>query len=264
MTKAADPTPVLKLLREGAVAIVELNRPDALNALDMALAAAFHDACKQLATDRSVRVVLIRGAGRAFGVGGDLAPMHIDGAGAAAQLIDGLHGGLKLLAAMDAPVIGALHGAVAGGSMSLAMACDLCIASSDTRFNLAYARIGASNDGSSTWHLPRLVGLRRALEIALLCDTIKADEALRLGLVNRVVPAAELADEAMQLAQRLAAGPTLAYGRIKRLMRTSFEHSLSTQLDAERDAFIEGTSTDDFREGVQAFLNKREPKFSGR
>jgi 2-(1,2-epoxy-1,2-dihydrophenyl)acetyl-CoA isomerase len=258
------PEPPVRLLREGGVAILELNRPEARNALDVALTRAFHEACRTLAADTSVRAVLLRGRGRGFGVGGDLSQMHGDGAGVARQLIEHLHGGLRLLAAMDAPVVGAVHGAVAGGSMSLALGCDLLVAADDAQFNLAYARIGASNDGSSSWHLPRLVGLRRAMEIALLCETIDAPRALDLGLVNRVVPAAELATVSMQLATQLASGPTKAHGRIKRLLRRSLETDLDTQLDAERDAFIEGTATEDFREGLAAFLGKRPPKFIGR
>ncbi len=262
----------VRVLRDGAVAVLELNRPDALNALDTAMTQAFLDACRQATSDPSVRAIVIRGAGKAFGVGGDLAQMcgpdpaalQTNAAAVAARLIDGLHGGLRLLTAGDAPVIGALHGAVAGGTMSLALACDLRIAADNAKFNLAYARIGASNDGSSSWHLPRLVGLGRAMEIALLSDTIDAAQALHLGLVNRVVPAADLERESMQLAKRLADGPTKAYGRIRRLLRASFENDLSTQLDAEAAAFVEGTKTDDFREGLEAFLGKRAAKFTGR
>lgn len=265
-------TAAVRLLRDGAVAILEANRPDALNALDAAMADAFVDACRRVCADASVRAIVLRGAGKASGVGGDLAAMRgsdpaklqANAAKVAARLIEGLHGGLRLLAACDAPVIGALHGAVAGGTMSLALACDLRIAADNTKFNLAYARIGASNDGSSSWHLPRLVGLGRAMEIALLCDSIDAAQALQLGMVNRVVPAADLERESMALAKRLAEGPTKAYGRIKRLLRASFERDLSTQLDAEAAAFVEGTGTDDFREGLEAFFDKRAPRFTGR
>ena len=262
----------VRLLRNGVVSVLELNRPDAMNALDTALTDAFLDACRRVTGDAGVRAVVVRGAGRAFGVGGDLTEMRGDdaktmpanAAAIAKRLIDGLHGGLRLLAAGNAPVLAALHGAVAGGSMSLALGCDLRIAADNARFNLAYARIGASNDGSSSWHLPRLVGLGRAMEIALLNDSIDAAEALRLGLVNRVVPVAELERESMALAQRLAEGPTKAYGRIKRLLRASFERDLSAQLDAEADAFVEGTTTEDFREGLEAFFGKRAARFSGR
>jgi 2-(1,2-epoxy-1,2-dihydrophenyl)acetyl-CoA isomerase len=254
----------VQLRRVGAVAVLQLHRPAALNALDVALAGAFLAACRTLAADAGVRAVVVCGGGRSFGVGGDLAAMRGDATAVAPQLIDGLHGGLKLLCAMDAPVIASLQGAVAGGSLSLAMACDLAIAADSASFNLAYTRIGASCDGSSSWHLPRLVGLRNAMQIALLSDTLDAPEALRLGLVNRVVPAAALEAETMALAQRLAAGPTLAYGRIKRLLRQSFDTDLATQLDAEAVAFRDGTLTQDFREGLEAFFAKRPAVFEGR
>jgi 2-(1,2-epoxy-1,2-dihydrophenyl)acetyl-CoA isomerase len=257
MTSSLD-TPV-KLLRDGSVAILEFDRPAAMNALDVPTAEAFHAGCRAVAADAGIRAVVVRGSGRGFGAGGDLAAMRADPAQVADRLIENLHGGLLRLAAIDAPVIAALHGAVAGGSLSLALGCDLAIAAEGTRFNLAYGRIGASCDGSSSWHLPRIVGLRKAMEIALLSEAFDAAEAQRLGLVNRVVPA-----EALQLAQRLAAGPTLAYGRMKRLLRASFDRDLAAQLDAEREAFIAGTRTHDFAEGLAAFFERRPAVFEGR
>lgn len=256
-------TPV-KLLRDGAVAILEFDRPAAMNVLDVPTAEAFHAGCRRIAADAGVRAVLVRGTGRGFGAGGDLASMRADAAQVADQLIEHLHGGLLKLAAIDAPVIAALHGAVAGGSLSLALGCDLAIAAEGAKFNLAYGRIGASCDGSSSWHLPRIVGLRKAMEIALLSEPFDAAEAQRLGLVNRVVPANALQAEALALAQRLAAGPTLAYGRMKRLLRASFDNDLPTQLDAERTAFITGTRTQDFAEGLAAFFERRPAAFVGR
>jgi 2-(1,2-epoxy-1,2-dihydrophenyl)acetyl-CoA isomerase len=254
----------VRLERDGGVAVIRFDRPAAYNALDVPAAQGFKAACRALA-DAPPRAIVIGGSGKAFGVGGDLAAMRAGGpTEVSAQLIDGLHDGIRLLAEIDAPVIGSLQGAVAGGSMSLALSCDLAIAADSATFNLAYARIGASCDGSSSWHLPRLVGLRNAMWIALLSDSIDAAEALRLGLVNRVVPAAALHDETMALARRLADGPTLAYGRIKRLLRRSFETDLSTQLDAEAQAFRDGTLTQDFAEGLEAFFGKRAPRFEGR
>lgn len=254
----------VQVTRDGAVAVLQFNRPSAFNALDAAAAEAFHAACRTLAADASVRAVVVCGAGRNFGVGGDLAAMRGNASVVAPQLIEGLHGGLKLLAAMNAPVIASLQGAVAGGSMSLALGCDLAIAADNASFNLAYVRVGASCDGSSSWALPRLVGLRRAMEIALLSESLDAAEALRLGLVNRVVPAADLQAETAKLAQRLAAGPTLAYGRVKRLLRQSLDRDFAGQLDAEAEAFVAGTRTRDFHEGLEAFFAKRPPAFEGR
>lgn len=234
--------PVL-LSREGGIAFLTLNRPEAMNALDVPTAQVFLAACRTLSGDATVRAVVVRGSGRAFGVGGDLAAL--------------------LLAALDAPVIASLHGVAAGGSLSLSMACDLAIAAQGTRFNLAYANVAASCDVSGSWNLPRLVGLRNAMQIALLSETFDAAEALRLGLVNWVVPGADLERETLALAQRLAAGPTLAYGRLKRLMRQSFETALPAQLDAERENFKASTDTGDFKEALQAFFAKRPPVFKG-
>ena len=253
----------VQLLRDGPVATLSVNRPEALNALDVSTALAFHAACRTLVADASVRAVIVRGEGRCFGVGGDLAAMSGDASRVAGQLIESMHASVLLLAVMDAPVIASLHGAVAGGSMSLALACDLAIAAEGTSFNLAYTRVGTSNDLASSWHLPRLVGLRNAMQIALLSDSFDATEALRLGLVNRVVPAADLQRETMAIAQRLASGPTLAYGRVKRLLRQSFDTDLPTQLDAEAAQFQASTRTADFAEGVAAFLGKRKAQFSG-
>jgi 2-(1,2-epoxy-1,2-dihydrophenyl)acetyl-CoA isomerase len=168
-----------------------------------------------------------------------------------------------LLAELAQPVLASVHGAVAGGGVAIALAADLAIAADDSQFNLAYARIGGTPDCGSSWMLPRVVGLRRALELAMLCDTYDAAEALRLGLVNRVVPRAALEAETEALARRLASGPTLAYGRAKRLLRAAFDATLPQQLDAERAAFVESTRTADFVEGVNAFVEKRPPRFSG-
>ena len=252
------------LTRDGAIAFLTFNRPAAMNALDVPTATAFLAACQSLATDDAVRAVVLRGAGRAFGVGGDLSALQQDSARTAHELIGRLHEAVLLLAGMNAPVIASLHGVVAGGSLSLSMACDLAIAAEGTRFNLAYTNVGANCDVSGSWSLPRLVGLRRAMQIALLSDAFDAVEALSMGVVNRVVPAADLEKETLVLATRLAAGPTLAYGRMKRLMRQSFDNDLPTQLDAERENFKASTQTADFQEALQAFFAKRPPVFQGR
>lgn len=258
-----DTSPVL-LRQQDGIATLTLNRPEALNAINVAVADAFLAQCQVLARDDSVRVVVIRGEGKAFGVGGDLATLQTDSVNSADALISRLHESVLILAKLNAPVIASLHGVVAGGSLSLSSACDLAIAAEGTRFNLAYANVAASCDVSGSWSLPRLVGLRNAMQIALLADTFDAQEALRLGLVNRVVPAERLDAEVHALAQRLAAGPTQAYGRLKRLMRQSFETSLADQLDAERTNFMASAQTQDFQEALSAFFEKRKPAFQGR
>lgn len=259
-------TPLL-FERDGAIARIKFNRPKVLNALNVAAADALLEASRAIAADGSVRVVVISGEGRAFMAGGDIASFRgpkDDASARLMRLIDPLHTALEILAGLQAPVIASLNGAVAGAGLSLALATDLAIAADNAIFTLAYSKIGTSPDGSSSWSLPRVVGLRKAMEIALLSETFDANEALRLGIVNRVVPAADLAAETEKLVQRLASGPTIAYGQIKSLMRASLGRSLNEQLEAEADAFVECAGTNDFDEGASAFLDKRAPVFKGR
>lgn len=258
-------SPPVILERQGAIATLAFNRPGQLNALDLPSARAFAQACAALAADAGVRVVVLRGEGRCFGAGGDLQGFAAgDAAIHAGRLIDAMHQGLMHLATMNAPVIASLHGSVAGGSLSLALGCDLAIAADNARFNLAYAKVAASCDVGGSWSLPRLVGLRRAMQIALLSDTFDAHEALSLGLVNRVLPLAELPAATREWADRLAQGPTLAYGRLKRLLRSSFDHDLPTQLKLEQQGFQDSAATADFAEAVAAFFARRPTQFNGR
>lgn len=262
----AENSPVRLDVADG-VARIRFNRPHVLNALDEATVLAFSAVVDKVARDERVRVVVLSGEGRAFLAGGDVGRFHAAGPDApkvVSAIIEPFHHAILSLAGMTAPVVASLHGAVAGAGVSVALAADLAIAADDMKMTLAYTRIGTSPDGASTFSLPRVVGLRKAMEIALLSDTIEAPEALRLGLVNKVVPAADLAAETDALAKRLAEGPTLAYGRIKHLLRASFSHSLSDQLHAERDAFIASAGTQDFADGVAAFMQKRPPRFEGK
>lgn len=261
-TRPASEAPLL-CIRDGAIAHIRFNRPQVLNAIDSASAAALLAACKTIAADPSVRVVVIGGEGRAFMAGGDIAQFRDDPASIPTTLIGPLHEALQILTSLRAPVIASLNGAVAGAGMSLALACDLAIAADNARFNLAYVNLGTSCDLGASWSLPRIVGLRRALEIALLSDTIDAAEALRLGLVNRIVPAEALAEETASLARRLAAGAPAAQGMLKRLMRDSFGRDFPTQLQAEQQGFTACAATADFKEAVAAFLEKRPARYTG-
>ena len=228
------------------------------------MARAFLAAVREIAADRTVRAVLLSGSGKGFMAGGDLAVLSADPQGGAAELIGPLHEALTLLDTLDAPVVAQVHGVAAGAGLSLMLQADLVLAATGTRFNLAYANIGASCDVGASWALPRRVGLRRALEIALLGETLDAEAAERIGLVNRVVPAADLEAEALALARRLAAGPTVALGHLRRLLRSSFDRDLPAQLDAEAAAFQACAATDDFRIGVDAFRARTPPAFTGR
>ena len=245
------------------VANIRFNRPKQLNALNPEVAEGFSAAVDEALADPTVRVIVLSGEGRAFVAGGDLGTFRdaADKPQAARDLIETVHGALKRLATAQHMIVASLRGAVAGAGMSLALSVDFAIAADDVTFNMGYLKIGASPDGGATWALPRLVGLRRALEISLLSESIDATHALQFGLVNRVVPAAELEIETEKLAARLAAGPAIAYGRTKHLMRDSFEHSFREQLDLERDAFATCAATRDFSEALDAFFAKRMPVF---
>lgn len=260
----AHPGEPLRYWRDGPIAHLRFNRPEVLNALDLPSANAFLAACQDISADASVRVVVVSGEGRAFIAGGDLAAMRDNPVDTAWALIQPMHAAIRLLADLPAPVIASLHGAVAGGGLGVALACDLAIAAEGTRFNLAYVNIGTSSDCATSWALPRLVGTRKAMEIALLGETFDADEALRLGLVNRVVPAAELEAETQKLARRLADGPPLALAKLKRLVRDSLDRDLSAQLDAEAEGFLACAATADFAEGIAAFFEKRRARYQGR
>lgn len=255
--------PVL-LENHGPICNIRFNRPQALNAIDSALASAFLDACQSVANNPATRVVVLSGEGRGFMAGGDIAQFRDAPGTVSASLIEPMNQALQLLTRLHAPVIGSLHGPVAGAGMSIALACDLVIAADNCRFNFAYLNLGASCDLGASWHLPRVVGLRRALEIALLSESLDAEHALKLGLINQVVPRYQLASATQALAERVAGSAPLAQGLLKQLMRQSFDHDFSSQLAAEQQAFDRCIATADFSEAVSAFLEKRPARFSGR
>jgi len=249
------------------IATLAFNRPEVFNALDEEMILAFRALCETFADDASVRCVVLRGEGAAFLAGGDVALFHsrLDELPAMIRrLARELYFGVLALRRMPKPVLASVHGAVAGAGLSLMAACDLVIAADDARFSLAYSRIGASPDGGATYFLERALGPRKALELALLSEPFDAATAFSLGLVARVVPLAVLAEETGALAKRLAAGPTIAYAETKRLIRISAEHSLEQQLEEEAQAFARCARTEDMREGVTAFVEKRKPHFRGR
>lgn len=258
--------PAVLLTVADRIAEIRFNRPARLNAIDIETAEGFAAAVDAALANDEVSVIVVSAEGRAFVAGGDLAHLRAasDRAEALHQLIDPMHVALKALAASPKITLGSIRGPVAGGGMSLALGLDLVIAAESTTFNFAYARVAASADCGGSWALPRLVGLRRALEIALLSEPLDAASAHRLGLVNRVVPEDRLADETRTMATRLASGAGFALGEIKALMRTAGERTYEAQLDAEAQSFGRCTATADFGEALDAFFTRRPPQFSGR
>jgi len=243
--------------RDGAIASIVFNRPQALNAIDEAIAQRFRAACEAIVSDERIRVVVLHGAGRAFVAGGDLRMLAEDPTRVAERLIDPMHRGLALLRAHDAPLVAGVHGSAAGAGLSLVLASDLAIAARGTRFNMAYLRVGASCDLGASWTLPRVVGTRKAMELALLNPVIDADEALRLGLLNEVVDPEALEAHVQSLAQRLAQMPQPALGRMTRLLRESHARDFAGQLAAEREAFHACASSSGFAAHARALLDAR-------
>lgn len=250
------------------VATVLLNRPDRLNALNSEMAREVSAAIGELQGRADVRVVILRGEGRAFSAGGDIRAMREwierrQPEGFFDEPLEAIHGMIRALWELPKPVIAAVHGVAAGAGMSLALATDLRLAAEGTRFSLAFINIGLSPDSGSTYTLPRLVGLGKALELAMTGEFIDAAEAARLGLVNRVVPEAQLVAETEALARHIAEKSAFALARIKRLLHDSYARPLEAQLESEGRAQREvAKNSRDFLEGVRAFLEKRPPRFN--
>jgi 2-(1,2-epoxy-1,2-dihydrophenyl)acetyl-CoA isomerase len=251
---------------EGGIARITLNRPDRLNALDHDLAVALAKTLEDLERDPTLRAVTLMGAGRMFMAGGDITVFKRAGNDAPKvirELIDLFHRIIRAIRRLNAPVVVGVHGAAAGGAVGLALACDFVIASEGASFVPAYAKIGTSPDGGTTWSVTRLLGPQRALEWLMLGEAIDARTAREMGLVFRVVPKDALASEVDALARRIASGPATAQASLKRLIDQSLHSTLDAQLDAEREGFVRAAGTADFREGVSAFLERRQAHFTG-
>jgi len=250
------------------IATILLNRPDAYNALNHALGRDLLHAAIEADEDRAVRCILLTGAGKAFCSGGDVKDFSetLDRIGIhIKRLTTDFHGAISRLARSPKPVLMAVNGVAAGAGFSLAIAGDLVVATESARFTIAYSKIGAAPDGSSTYFLPRLVGYLRAMELYLTNRTLSAREAMEWGLVNRVVPDAEFAGAVKTLARELANGPTYAFGRAKQLFLHSTQESLETQMELEAQAIAATGHSEDFATGVTAFAKKLgAPKFRGR
>lgn len=246
------------------VATITLNRPDNANALNIDIARGLMDAANRCSEERAVRAAVLTGAGRFFCAGGDLKAFAEAGdelGGHLKEVTTYLHAAVSRLTRMDAPVIAAVNGVAAGAGMSLACACDFVLAAESARFTMAYTRAGLTPDGSSTYFLPRIVGLKRALELALSNRMLTAADAEQLGIVTHVVPDGTALDEALALAKQLASGALGAFGRTKRLMHAGFNATLESQMEEESQAIAISAMSPEGKEGIAAFLEKREPRF---
>ena len=253
---------------EARVAVVTLNRPEARNALTPAMKEALARTIPALGADPEVGCVLLTGAGAAFCAGGDTRRMAQDGRLPSPEerkrALRREHEIPLALHRLEKPTIAALSGAAAGAGLSLALACDLRIAAESAFVTTAYARLGLSGDYGGTWFLTRLVGPAKARELYFLGERVDARACERLGLVNRVVPDAALADEAFAWAARIAAGPPIALRLMKDNLNRALVHDLAACLDVEAERMVESAQTEDYLEAVQAFTEKRPPTFQGR
>jgi 2-(1,2-epoxy-1,2-dihydrophenyl)acetyl-CoA isomerase len=253
----------LSVARDGAVAVITLDRPDAGNSLNMAMAEDLLEVGLELEGDPGVRCVVITGTGKVFCFGGDLKAMSEQDnlPGFLNALTAKLHAAISVFNRMKPPVIAAVNGAAAGAGVGLLAMADLALAAQGVKITLAYTGVALTPDGSTTYFLPRLLGRRRAMELMLTNRGLSAEEACDWGLVNRVVPGSELLEESMNLARGLAAGPTGAFGATKRLLLSSDDSSLETQMALEGRTIAAQGGSAEGREGVGAFLEKRSPDY---
>jgi 2-(1,2-epoxy-1,2-dihydrophenyl)acetyl-CoA isomerase len=261
---------VLAEVKDG-IGWLTLNRPDALNALSMEMRDLLIEHTARFEKDAAVRCVVIRGAGTHFMAGGDIRGFHKSLTSERVAHLAGFemrvvkaHQAIYQIRRMNKPVVASVQGAAAGFGLSLILNCDLAIAADDAFFTLAYRHIGLSADGGATYFLPRIVGERKALEIALLGDRFSAQEAKDQNILNWVVHKDKLTEETEKLARKLADGPTFALGVAKRLIRTSFDNSWDEHSHREAEGLAACAATDDHFEGLNAFLEKRTASFKGK
>jgi 2-(1,2-epoxy-1,2-dihydrophenyl)acetyl-CoA isomerase len=253
---------------EAGVLTLTLNRPEKLNAFNPEMHQALRQGLERAADESEVRAVLLTGAGRGFCAGQDLSERDVSPGAAPIDLSVSLGSHynplVRRLRALPKPVVCAVNGIAAGAGANVALACDLVLAARTARFVQAFSRIGLVPDSGGTYFLPRLVGTARAMGLALLAESIGAEQAEQWGLIWKAVDDARLADDATSLARRLANGPTKGYGLLKQALYASSGNSLDAQLDLERDLQREAGLSQDYREGVSAFKEKREPRFNGK
>ena len=262
----------LEVRIDGGIATLTMNRPQVRNALSMEMRQLLDQTLHELEFNEDIRCVVLTGVGDHFMAGGDVRQMHDylnshesdEIQGYFLHRIHDLHPIMFSMRRMRKPIVAKVRGAAAGAGVSLVSACDLVIAEEDAFFTLAYCHIGTTPDGSSSFHLPRAIGIKRALEMTLLGDRYSARQMSDMGLVNFVVPSEDLDRETDELVQRLANGPTHVYGMAKKLMYRSLENEFESQLQLEGECFADCAGREDFREGVAAFVEKRKANFTGR
>lgn len=252
----------------GGVATVCLNRPEARNAIDPRMAVESLVVARRIADDPAIRAVLVCGEGPSLSVGGDINSFRADSSTPYGEMLrrmtTSFHEAFRVLSRIDPPIVTAAHGSIAGGALGFVYAADLVLAAEGTRFVTAFAGLGLSGDGGGTWHLPRLIGARRAAQAYLRNTPIEAAEALEWGMINEIVPADDLRPRALALATDLAQGPTRAFARMRTLLRDSWHNDLATQLQSEIELLRTTAETDDAAEALSAFRSKRTPRFTGR
>jgi 2-(1,2-epoxy-1,2-dihydrophenyl)acetyl-CoA isomerase len=247
------------------IATLTFNRPHVFNALDVAMAMAFEHRCAEISALNGLRCVVLTGAGKAFVAGGDVGAFAADPDAADRTLgliLNHMHPALLTLRRLDAPVVAAVNGTAAGAGLSLVLGADYVVANRVARLVMAYDRLGVPPDCGGTWFLTRKLGRARAFDMMLMGTVLTADDALAQGLVNVVADPAEFEAVVQHAAEKIASGPTLAFGRFKRLMDADVP--LETQLEREREAFAASTRTEDFRNAARAFVTKQAPSFKGR
>lgn len=253
---------------ENGAARLTLNRPDRLNSFTVQMHSEIAEALTSVEGDTSIRTLLIIGAGRGFCAGQDLSDRAVTPGGDAVDLGESVEKRynplVRRLTSLPMPVVCAVNGVAAGAGASLAFASDIVIAAKSAKFIMSFANIGLVPDSGSSWALPRVAGQARALGLALTGDPLPAETAAEWGLIWKCVDDDKLADEANALASRFATAPTRGLAETKKLIRTAFTRALDAQLDLERDRMRELGRSEDYREGVDAFLHKRKPAFKGR
>ncbi|MEQ8660723.1 MAG: enoyl-CoA hydratase-related protein [Gammaproteobacteria bacterium] len=258
----------LSFERDGGVAVITLNRPDAANSLNVPMAEELVKVATHCDSSPDIRCVVLTGAGKMFSAGGDLHSFAAEGAGMAEYMryaTTGLHAAIARFARMNAPYLVAVNGIAAGAGFSMAISGDMVFAAESAKFTMAYTRAGVSPDGSSTYFLPRLVGHVKAMQLILMNDLLTAAQAREWGLVNEVVADDQLMPRVMEVAQQLAAGPTLAYGESKRLVTDSLSHTLETQMELETRAIAGlARASEDTVNAINAFASKQKAEFKGR